>query len=49
MEAIPKHIKNKKGEIFLGKKGSTIDDSHLQFKFFKTWAYVNKDKLEKYQ
>lgn len=38
--------KNKKGQVWLGKKSSTIDNSHPQYKFFENWAYENEKQLK---
>lgn len=37
-----------KGQTYLQKKGSNIDTSHPQFRFFANeWYYNNKDKIDK--
>ena len=46
MDGATTGLYKKNGEMFLQKRGSLVDDSHIQFKFFKQWYWDNHEKLE---
>ena len=40
-------IRKENGKVYLQKRGSDLDLSHYQYKFFTRWAYENAEKLMK--
>ena len=46
MDGANSGIHKKNGKTHLQKKGSNIDGSHLQYKYFELWGYENFEKIK---